>query len=517
MITTTARPNTSHFRWVICALLFMAFTANYVDRSVFGNLAPEMPKYLHLDTRVSSADAAKYWNEHEAEEGKKFPVQWQTVRDISACPECQQIVREEVAKKTWSANYWEIQMLFSFVFALSTMFMGRLVDLIGLRRGFAIVCAVWALGSALQSVAPEIGNFFGNPVAGFFICVALLSLGQGGIMPSAIKAGTEWFPKTERALSTGIFNAGSNFGGLVTPLLLPILLSALATVTIGGQKVGWRFAFVPGVIIDLLFIAAWVALYRKPNDHPRVSQTELDHIHGDGGVAEPPVKVPWRKLLQYRQTWAIVIAKLLTDGFWSFYLFSAPDFFHRKFGLDPGQRKFLIMMIYILSALGSTFGGWLVGKFMYLGWSLNRARKTTLAICALCVLPVFCAALTTHKWVAAILIMLAASGHQAWVANTGGLVGDLFPKRVVGSLMGFAGMFGAFGMMTLFYFTARILPVTGNYLPVFILASCGYTLAVLLVHLIVPRLDPAGIDDDMNRMQKQLDYNTKEEYLKTIR
>ena len=517
MASTTTRPNASHFRWVICALLFWAFTANYVDRSVFGNLAPEMPKYLHLDTRVSAAETAQYWNEHSAELSRKFPPPLQRVEDISSCPECQQIVREEVAKKNWSSNYWEIQMLFSFIFALSTMIMGRLVDLIGLRRGFAIVCGIWALGSAMQSLAPEIGNLFGNPVVGFFICVALLSLGQGGIMPSAIKAGTEWFPKSERALSTGIFNAGSNFGGLVTPLLLPLLLATLATVTIAGENVGWRFAFVPGVIIDLLFIVAWVGLYRKPDEQPRVSQAELDLIQSDGGIQEPKVKVPWRKLLHYRQTWAIVISKLLTDGFWSFYLFAAPDFFHRKFGLDPGQRKFLIMIIYILSALGSTFGGWLAGRFINRGWSLNRARKAALFVSAVCVVPVFYAALTGHQWVAAILIMMAASGHQAWVANIGGLVGDLFPKRVVGSLMGFSGMFGAFGMMTLFYFTARILPVTGNYLPVFIIASCAYVSALFLIHLILPQLDPADIDDVKKRIQKQLDYSTKEEYLETIK
>jgi ACS family hexuronate transporter-like MFS transporter len=503
-------------RWVICALLFLAFTANYVDRSVFGNLAPEMPKYLHLDARVSSAEAGQYWIQHAAELSKKFPAQLQTVRDLNSCMECQQVVREEVAKKNWSANYWEIQMVFSFVFALSTMFMGRLVDVIGLRLGFAIVCGVWALGSALQSVAPEIGNLFGNPVAGFFICVALLSLGQGGIMPSAIKAAAEWFPKRERALSTGIFNSGSNFGGLVTPWVLPALLAALTTVTIGSTVVGWRGAFVPGVIIDLVFIVAWVCLYRKPAEHPLVSQAELDIILSDSAVAESTVKVPWRKLLYYRQTWAIVAAKLLTDGFWSFYLFSAPDFFHRKFGLAPNDRKFLIMIIYVLSALGSTFGGWLAGRFMQLGWSVNRSRKTTLLICALCVVPVFYAALTQHQWVAALLIMIAASGHQAWVANTGSLVGDMFPKRVVGSLMGFSGMFGAFGMMTLFYITARVLSVTGNYLPVFILASCCYLFSVLLVHLIVPDLEPTeGYEE--KTLLKHADYETKDECMDALR
>jgi ACS family hexuronate transporter-like MFS transporter len=383
-------------------------------------------------------------------------------------------------------------MVFAAAFAISTMLMGRLMDVIGLRWGFAIVCVIWAGGSLSQSIAPEIGNLFGNPIIGFFICTALLSLGQGGIFPAAIKAAAEWFPKRERALAAGIFNAGSNLGGLLAPWGLPALLVFLSTFAIGGVVIGWRGAWIPGIVIDLLWIFAWVSIYRRPGEHPKVSQQELDYIHSDG--VEPTARIAWRKLLPLKQTWAVVGAKLLTDGFWSFYLFSAPDFFHRKFGLAPNERKYLIMIIYIVSTVGSIAGGWLAGKLMQLGWSLNKARKITLLVCALCVVPVFYAALTANEWMAAALITLAASGHQAWIANANTLVGDMFPRRLVGSVMGFAGLVSAFGMMTLFFVTGKILVHTGNYLPVFLVASVAYPLGLLVVQLLAPRLEPAAID-----------------------
>jgi ACS family hexuronate transporter-like MFS transporter len=434
-----SRPATSHYRWVICALLFWVTTSNYIDRGVFGNLAPEMPGRLGIG-------------------------------------------REE-----WEVAYWNMQMVFSAAYAVSMLLMGRLMDGMGLRWGFVFACAFWGVASLSHAFAPEIGRLFGSVITGFFICRILLGLGEGGNFPAAIKTTAEWFPQRERALATGLFNSGSNVGGLLVPWALPLVLA----INIGGVALGWRGAFVLTAGLDLAWIIAWLTLYRKPEDHPRVSAAELALIQGD--AIEPTVKVPWRRLLPHRQMAAFAAAKFMTDCFWWFYLFGSPDFFNQRFHLDPAGRKYMIMMIYVVASVGSIAGGWLAGALMKRGWSTNLARKTTMLVCGLGVLPVVYSALTENKWVAAALITLAASAHQAWSANVFSLAGDMFPKRVVGSVTGLGGMIGALGGMVLFYVTGRVLSHTGNYLPVFCLASVAYLLALLVVHLLVPRLERARI------------------------
>jgi ACS family hexuronate transporter-like MFS transporter len=223
-----------------------------------------------------------------------------------------------------------------------------------------------------------------------------------------------------------------------------------------------------------------------------VNAEELALIRSE--APEPTVRIPWRRLLPHRQMWAFAVAKVMTDCFWWFYLFGSPDFFYRKFSLDPEHRKYVIMMIYAVASVGSIAGGWLAGHFMAKNWTVNKARKITMLICAVCVVPVAYSAVTDNKWIAAVLITLAASAHQAWSANAFNLAADMFPKRVVGSVIGFGGMIGASGGVVLFYITGKVLKHTGNYLPIFILASVAYVLALLIVHLLVPRLEPAQIE-----------------------
>jgi MFS transporter, ACS family, hexuronate transporter len=435
------KPAASNYRWVICALLFWVTTANYIDRGVFGNLAPELEKTIG-------------WT---------------------------------------SEQYWDMQVAFNAAYAVSLLVMGRVMDILGLRWGFVLACAFWGLASMAHAFAPEIGKCFGSAVTGFFICRILLGFGEGGNFPAAIKTTAEWFPKSERALATGLFNSGSNVGGILVPWGLPFIVAQFSALTLGGVVVGWRGAFVITAVIDLCWIFAWLAIYKKPEQHPRVNAAELAVIQNE--PAEPTVKIPWRKLLPHRQTWAFCVAKGMTDCFWWFYLFGSPDFFNKKFGLGPDDRKYMIMLIYVVASVGSIAGGWLAGKFMQQGWSVNRARKTTLFICAVCVLPVVYSAITDNKWVAAILITIAASAHQAWSANAFSLAGDMFPKRVVGSVTGLGGMTGAVGGIVLFFITGKVLKVTGNYLPVFILASLAYATALLIVHLLAPKLEPAKIDE----------------------
>ena len=476
---SASAPAPTRYRWVICLLLFWVTTANYIDRSVFGNLAPEMPRYLHL--------ADKYYVDHAAEI-KQVHVQHQHPEvDIKACPECQKFVDDQVGRD-WDEQYWYMQVVFSAFYAISMLIMGRLMDVLGLRWGFAFACALWGLASVSHAFAPQIGAPFGGAVMGFFICRALLAFGEGGNFPAAIKTTAEWFPKRERALSTGLFNSGSNIGGILVPYLMP----AVIALHIGAITIGWRGAFVMTAIVDLVWIVAWLMIYRKPEDHPKVNKEELAIIQSD--AVETSVKIPWLQLLPHRQTWAFAVAKGMTDCFWWFYLFGSPDFFNKKFQLDPDHRKYMIMMIYAVASVGSIAGGWLAGHFMKKGWTTNKARKITMLICAVAVFPVFYAAFTTDKWVAAILMTLAASAHQAWSANAFSLAGDMFPKRVVGSVTGLGGMFGAAGGIVLFLITGKVLKATGNYIPVFIMASVGYLLALAIIHLLVPKLELAKIE-----------------------
>jgi MFS transporter, ACS family, hexuronate transporter len=429
------------YRWVICALLFWVTTANYIDRGVLSNLSPEMGGRLHIE------------------------------------------------QKDWDAAYWNMNVVFQGAYAISLLFMGRLMDVLGLRWGFVLACAFWGIASALHAIAPEIGALFGSTIAGFFVCRILLGLGEGGNFPAAIKTVAEWFPKRERALATGLFNCGSNVGSIVVPRVLPWILAF----NVGSIALGWRGAFILTATIDLLWIIAWLTFYKKPEDHPKVNQAELALIRGD--AIEPTVKIPWRKLFPHRQMWAVAVAKGMTDCFFWFYLFSTPDLFNKKFHLDPDGRKYLIMLIYVVASVGSVAGGWLAGAFMKQGWTTNKARKITLLICAAFVMPVAFAAITDNKWLAAILITLAASGHQAWSANAFSLAGDMFPKRVVGSVIGLAGMVGAIGGMALFFLTGKVLTITHSYLPIFVMASLAYAVALLIVHILVPTMELAQIEE----------------------
>ena len=484
--TPISRPETNSngstkFRWVICALLFWVTTANYIDRGVFGNLAPEMPQYLGL--------ADQYRRDHGQQLQELHVQKHDAQTETTACKQCKDYIKSQV----WDEQYWNMQVAFSAAYAISMLLMGRLMDVLGLRWGFVFACAFWGVASMSHAFAPEIGKLFGGAIAGFFVCRILLGLGEGGNFPAAIKATAEWFPKRERALATGLFNSGSNVGGLLVPWGLPFVVAQFSALTVGGVTVGWRGAFIITAVIDLCWIIAWLALYRKPEEHPRVNRAELDIIQSD--AAEPTIKIPWRKLLPHKQTWAIAVAKFMTDCFWWFYLFGSPDFFSSKFNLNADDRKYMIMLIYVVASVGSIAGGWLAGAFMKKGWTINKARKVTLLICAALVVPVVFSAVTPSKWVAAVLITIAASAHQAWSANVFSLAGDMFPRRVVGSVTGLGGMIGALGGLALFAVTGKVLKITGNYFPVFLMASLAYPLALVIMHFIVPKLELAQIEE----------------------
>ncbi len=423
---------TGKYRWVICGLLFWVTTANYIDRGVFGNLAPELQKEIG-------------WTD---------------------------------------GQYWYMQVAFNAAYAVSLLVVGRLIDVVGLRWGFALACGFWGLASMSHSLA--------STVTGFFICRILLALGEGGNFPAAIKTTAEWFPKRERAFATGIFNSGSNVGGLLVPLLLPLFIAWLNNVYIGGHKIGWRGAFLVTGLFDILWIIAWLKIYKKPDQHPRVSQAELALIN-----SEPPeasIKIPWSRLFQFRQAWSYVIGKFMTDCFWWFYLFGAPVFFAERFGTDLKGRMGPLATIYVFASFGSIGGGWLSGFFMKRGWTPNKSRKITMLICASCVFPVAFATISDNIWISASLIAVAGAAHQAWSANLFSLASDMFPRRVVASVTGLGGMAGSIGGIMLFLVVGYLKDQHISYVPIFIAASVGYLLALVIIQLLAPKLEPAKID-----------------------
>lgn len=274
---------------------------------------------------------------------------------------------------------------------------------------------------------------------------------------------------------------------------MPTLLALFTGISFAGVALRWRGLFVLTGAVDLLLVIIWVWFYREPSSHPRVNTKELAYILSDTPL-ESELKIPWRELLPHRQTWAFIVAKALTDGFWWFYLFGTPDFFSRKFNLGPADRRYMLVLIYLVSAAGAVAGGWLVGLLMKRGWTVNLARKMTMLLCAVAAMPVFLAASTSHRWVAVVLITLAAAAHQAWGANIMCLPGDMFPKNSVGSLTGIAGVCSTGAGMILMFLIGQLVGRGSSYLPELIMASTAYLIALFISHFLAPRLEPVQVE-----------------------
>jgi MFS transporter, ACS family, hexuronate transporter len=309
-------------------------------------------------------------------------------------------------------------------------------------------------------------------------------LGEAGNFPASIKTVAEWFPKKERALATGIFNAGTNVGALATPLIVPVITLAW----------GWEWAFILTGAVGFIWLFFWLLLYRRPEEHPRLSKAELAYIQSD--PPDPAAKTPWARLLPHRQTWAFAIGKFMTDPIWWLYLFWIPDFLNRNHGLDLKSIGLPIVVIYLVADIGSIGGGWLSSSLIKRGWTVNRSRKTAMFVCAISVVPIMAAAKASNLWVAVTLIGLAAAAHQGWSANLFTLVSDTFPRRAVGSVVGIGGMAGAVGGMLISLVVGEILQRTGSYVPIFIIAGLAYLVALLIVHALAPRLEPAQLPSD---------------------
>ena len=456
---TPGSTGVGRYRWRICALLFFATTLNYMDRQALALLKPVL----------------------------QDPVRGIGMTEL---------------------QFAGIVSVFSLAYAMGLLIAGPFVDRVGTKIGYAVAVSIWALAAMchalvtmhfvagpLQSAAHsmagllahvpllrnaawvgDIGKLSGA-VVGFGVVRFVLGLGEAGNFPSAIKATAEWFPKKERAFATGIFNSGTNIGATLTPFVIGFLLYHLA----------WHWAFLATSGFAILWLVLWLRMYKSPHLDPYVTHSELVYITSD--PPEPATRVPWIKLLPHRQTWAFLLGKVFTDPIWWFYLYWLPGFLNVKYGLTIAKMGLPLLVIYNVCTIGSVFGGWLPAKFMSMGWSLNRARKTAMLIYAIAIVPIILIERVHSLWQAVALISLATAAHQAWSANLFTLVSDMFPRRTVASVVGIGACGGSVAMMFFGALIGFILQSThGNYVPVFLLAGFAYLIAIAVIHLLVPRL-----------------------------
>lgn len=374
-------------------------------------------------------------------------------------------------------DYGMIVSWFQAAYAIGLLASGVIIDRVGSKIGYAAAIVIWSLAALFHALV--------RSPSGFALARFALGLGESANFPAAIKSVAEWFPKKERALAAGILNAGANVGAIATPIVVPVI----------ALTYGWQAAFIITGLLGFAWLAAWLAFYRAPAQHPRVSPEELAYITSDQHADERNAAAPrptWASLFRHRGTWAFVVAKFLTDPVWYLFLFWLPDFFAKRHGLDLKTFGPPLIAVYLLADVGSIGGGWLSSWLIKRGYSVNAGRKLALLASAILVLPIFFATTVSSLWAAVAIIGVAAAAHQGWSSNLYTMVSDTFPSRSVASVMGIGGAAGAVGGMIMARYVGEVLERVGSYLPVFVWAGSAYLLALLLVHLLVPRLEVKG-------------------------
>ncbi|HWT51242.1 MAG TPA: MFS transporter [Caulobacter sp.] len=409
------------YRWVIVTLLFAAMVINYVDRQTIGLLKADLSKEFG-------------WDE---------------------------------------THYADLVFYFQLAYAVAYMAWGKIMDKIGARWGFGIAFLIWQVAHIAHAAARGFG--------GFALARMGLGIGEAGGFPGGIKAVAEWFPKKERAFATGLFNAGTNIGAIVTPLVVPFIVLTF----------GWQMAFIVTGVAGLVWLPIWLLVYRRPREQKRLSASELAYIEQD--PADPVEKIGWTKLLTKKETWAFALGKFLIDPIWWMFLFWLPDFLGKTYHLDLKTFGPPLIAIYLMSDVGSVAGGWLSSTLMKRGWSINNARKTTMLICALLAVPVMFAAKADSVWLAVLIIGVATAAHQGFSANLYTLPSDVFPRGAVGSVVGIGGMLGAVGGMVFSKYIGGVLDSIGTYTPIFIVAGSAYLIALVVIHLLSPKMELAKL------------------------
>ncbi|HOO99414.1 MAG TPA: MFS transporter [Bacteroidales bacterium] len=417
---------TSKTRWIILLFLFIATTLLYLDRSALGIMAP----YLQDDIG---------WTEKQ---------------------------------------YGNINSAFMIGYALCFLIMGAVADRIGTKSGYSISVGLWAVAQASTALAKS--------WIGFAFARLGLSVGQSGNFPVANKVLAEWFPKKERAFATGLYNGGANVGTLLSPLIIPVVVSAFGD--------DWRAAFLWTLPVSAVWIFCWMIFYRKPEKHRMVSQQELMYINSDPETGSRG-KINWISLLKTREVWGICVGKFIADPIWWFYLFWGAKFLYGKYGLNLREIGVPFFTIYLVSWGGGIFLGWLSSKFLKRGWSLNKGRKMGFLICALFAVPVMMVPHVNNMWIAVTLIALAAGGHCGWSANIFSLMSDIFPRRATASVTGIGGFAGAAGGALIAQLVGGLLESLGmqGYIIPFLIASVGYLIALGIMHLLIPEIKPLKI------------------------
>ncbi len=427
---TNLKPNTS-YRFRILALLMVATTINYFDRSLLGVLVPTLQKLFG-------------WT---------------------------------------NSDYANIMIAFKVAYALGMLVIGGLIDRLGTKKGYTLSIGIWSVFGMLHAfVRPAFS------VLGFGVARAGLGFGESGNFPAAVKTVAEWFPKKDRAFATGLFNAATSVGAILAPIVVGLIVHE------NGDN--WQIPFLITGALSAIWVWVWLRTYKKPEEHPKVGAQELAYIQSDN-EPENTERISWLKVLPKRQTWAFAVAKI-TDAVWYFYMFWGAKFLADAFDVNLSNIGLPFFVMYVLADGGSIFGGYLSGALMRKGWSLNKARKLTLLLCAIIILPVSFVAITTSKWVAVFLIGLGAAGHQAWGANIYTLVSDTMPKKATASVVGIGSMVGAIAGILSDKALGSLLDQAGNtaYFWTFLIAGSLYLVVLGVVHLILPTM--AGLDENLN-------------------
>ncbi|GAA0448352.1 MULTISPECIES: MFS transporter [Bacteria] len=411
------RPPRGRIRWVICGLLFTAVVLSYIDRLVLGVLKPQL-QGLYGWTNSGYADITGY---------------------------------------------------FQVFYGVGFLLFGWLIDRVGPRWGYLLAMGSWTVGHFAQTLVTS--------TAGFVVARIPLAFGEAGTYPSALAAASQWFPKKERALAIGIFNAGANVGAVVTPLLVGFIVADLV--------LDWRWAFIVTGLFNIVWLVAWWRLYHPPGRHPRITTEERAWIEAE--PADDSGRAGFLSVLRHREAWAYMAGRFLIDPVWWTFLFWLPDFFHTRYGYDLKSFGPPLVAIYILADLGAVAGGWYSSRQLKRGASAGSARKRAMLVCALFALPVMFAAQASSIWIAVALIGLACAAHQGFSTNLFALPGDQFPRYAQGTLIGLGGFAGAVGGFLASKTLGALLDKVGSYGPFFVACGVAYLVALLVFHLLNPR------------------------------
>ena len=420
-----------NYRWIIIALLFIATCINYLDRQIIGLLKPILEKEFN-------------WTE---------------------------------------TDFSHIVMAFTAAYALGLLIAGGMIDKLGTKVGYSITVIIWSVAGMFHAIAKTVG--------GFSVARIFLGLGEAGHFPAAVKTVAEWFPKKERALATGIFNAGTSVGVVFALLITPYIYNHL----------GWHAVFWITGSLGLVWLIAWLYFYDLPSKQKRLSESELKYIESDSTQqGQLQITVPWRRLFYYKQTWAYVTGKFLIDPIYWFFLFWLPSYFSTTFNLDLKKPSVELMIIYGATTIGSIAGGYLSSLLVKRGWAVVKARKTVLFIFAIIQISIISAQFISNVWVAVALISLVVAVHQAWATNIFTLASDMFSKESVSSVVGIGGMAGAIGGILFPIFIGYILDrykaqgnLTAGYNLIFTICGVTYIVAWIIIHLLTRNINKEAI------------------------